>query len=434
MDEVLPGSEKATSSTSGPVTRPSRRARNDQKWDSLQDEIRHIYMTDDFTLQNTKRVIEDKHGFKASERKWKEKLKEWKFDKNISATDMSVLVAIAGKRMRDEGKRTIFFLGESQITRDRIEQFKRRKLTREIDDVSAEADTPKNITYHTPPRDSPEPERNNPTVSKRDGGFPSWYPYPGNRISSDFKTSEGKDTLSTVLELPFESESSENGSSNLETHQTYDSSEMDDMDDSALSQDSASINEPDRLLGHELAAQMDRVISRMIESSSLRAKHPGVVSSLSSSHVQRPNNGLEYLSTGVPKGLPLHMSVSNIGGIHARNSEPLEESEIETPHYFMEKELDHPFLADRILPVLGTNDSNESEDSVSESESSTVSERDMQALSARSRLYFHQKQKALELRANGRSMAGIFEHLVADSDETGLEFCQNMIGTRSSRL
>jgi hypothetical protein len=74
-----------------------------------------------------------------SERKWKEKLKEWKFDKNISATDMGVLVAKAGKRMRDEGKMTVFFLGESQITRDRIEQFKRRKLTREIDDVSAEA-------------------------------------------------------------------------------------------------------------------------------------------------------------------------------------------------------------------------------------------------------------------------------------------------------
>jgi hypothetical protein len=74
-----------------------------------------------------------------SERKWKEKLKEWKFDKNISATDMSVLVAKAGKRMRDEGKRTVFFLGESQITRERIEQFKRRKLTREIDDISAEA-------------------------------------------------------------------------------------------------------------------------------------------------------------------------------------------------------------------------------------------------------------------------------------------------------
>jgi hypothetical protein len=65
MDEALPGSEKATSSTSSPVTRPSRRARNDQKWDSLQDEISHIYITDDFTLQNTKRVIEEKHGFKA---------------------------------------------------------------------------------------------------------------------------------------------------------------------------------------------------------------------------------------------------------------------------------------------------------------------------------------------------------------------------------
>jgi hypothetical protein len=66
-----------------------------------------------------------------SERKWKAKLKEWNFDKNISAPDMNVLVAKAEKRLHEEGKETVFFMGKSQITRERIEQFKRRKITKE---------------------------------------------------------------------------------------------------------------------------------------------------------------------------------------------------------------------------------------------------------------------------------------------------------------
>ena len=54
-----------TSAQPGPVTKTSRRARNDQKWNSLKDVIYRIYIIDNFTLQNTKRVIEEKHGFKA---------------------------------------------------------------------------------------------------------------------------------------------------------------------------------------------------------------------------------------------------------------------------------------------------------------------------------------------------------------------------------
>jgi hypothetical protein len=74
-----------------------------------------------------------------SERKWKEKLTEWNFDKNISATDMNVLVAKAEKRLHEEGKETVFYMGTFQITRERIEQFKRRKVTKEIQTVSPEA-------------------------------------------------------------------------------------------------------------------------------------------------------------------------------------------------------------------------------------------------------------------------------------------------------
>jgi hypothetical protein len=72
-----------------------------------------------------------------SERKWKEKLKEWKFDKNISATNMSIVVAKAEKRAREEGKETVFFHGDCQISPERIQQFKRRKTSK-----IAEAESP----------------------------------------------------------------------------------------------------------------------------------------------------------------------------------------------------------------------------------------------------------------------------------------------------
>jgi hypothetical protein len=73
--------------------------------------------------------------FEYSERKWKEKLKEWRFEKNISGTDMSIIVAKAEKRVREEGKETVFFHVQSEITRERIEQFKRRKTTKAVEEA-----------------------------------------------------------------------------------------------------------------------------------------------------------------------------------------------------------------------------------------------------------------------------------------------------------
>ncbi|KAE9382026.1 hypothetical protein N431DRAFT_322170, partial [Stipitochalara longipes BDJ] len=149
--EAVPSQDKSAAlNFSVPVANSSRRTRNDDRWDSLKEEIYDVYMVKDSTLQNTKRLIEESHGSVASVRKWKEKLKEWNFDKNISASDMSIIVSKAEKRAREEGKETAFFHGGAQITRERIEQFKRRKNFREDIAMLPSADTPENITYHTP--------------------------------------------------------------------------------------------------------------------------------------------------------------------------------------------------------------------------------------------------------------------------------------------
>ena len=79
--------------------------------------------------------------FEYSERKWKGKLKEWRFEKNLSASDMSIIVAKSEKRVREEGKDTVFFHGQSEITQERIEQFKRRKTTKAVGEVFSRAGT-----------------------------------------------------------------------------------------------------------------------------------------------------------------------------------------------------------------------------------------------------------------------------------------------------
>jgi hypothetical protein len=54
---------------------------------------------------------------------------------------MSIIIAKAEKRTREEGKKTIFFHGESQISSERIQQFKRRKTSKMAEAISPAAGT-----------------------------------------------------------------------------------------------------------------------------------------------------------------------------------------------------------------------------------------------------------------------------------------------------
>ncbi|CAL3971432.1 unnamed protein product [Diplocarpon coronariae] len=119
--------------------RYSTRARNDQKWDAWKQEIYRFYIEEDNTLDATIAMIESSSDFKASPRKWKMKLKEWRFEKNLSKRDMEVIVAKARKRAWDESKETVFFYGSTPIRPERIENFKKRKTGKHV--VSSRAST-----------------------------------------------------------------------------------------------------------------------------------------------------------------------------------------------------------------------------------------------------------------------------------------------------
>ncbi|PBP22199.1 hypothetical protein BUE80_DR006984 [Diplocarpon rosae] len=158
--EILPR-EDAVVKTSETSREASCRLRNDKRWNFHKEEIRKIYLQEDRTLQVTMRIIEEKYGFKASPRKWKMKLKEWNFEKYFPSAIMSFAVAKREKRKNDEGKETIFYHGDSLIPPEKIDHFKRRKMTNRGRVATPDPGTPRDISYHTPaPERSPSPNLN----------------------------------------------------------------------------------------------------------------------------------------------------------------------------------------------------------------------------------------------------------------------------------
>ncbi|KAE9378380.1 hypothetical protein N431DRAFT_541859 [Stipitochalara longipes BDJ] len=152
MDFDIAGPEQALAPPQKPQQKPQKGpilSRNDRKWESLKQEIQRVYMTENRTLPQTMLKIEQAHGFKASPRKWKDKLKEWGFEKNLSESDMRIVVAKVDKR-KMAGKETSVFLNGVQMPTTKIDNFKRRKTVRESDPASPSASTPGPVTYSTP--------------------------------------------------------------------------------------------------------------------------------------------------------------------------------------------------------------------------------------------------------------------------------------------
>jgi hypothetical protein len=67
-----------------------------------------------------------------SKRYWKIKLKEWRFEKNVPAKEMSFMAAKARKRELEDGKETVFYRNGVLVDASKVEN-KKQKLN--VDDV-----------------------------------------------------------------------------------------------------------------------------------------------------------------------------------------------------------------------------------------------------------------------------------------------------------
>jgi len=66
----------------------------------------------------------DYTNFRCSESIWRQKLKEWRYKKHMTASEGDFVVAMEAERA-NKGKLSEFFLGEIPITEQRIENLKR---------------------------------------------------------------------------------------------------------------------------------------------------------------------------------------------------------------------------------------------------------------------------------------------------------------------
>ncbi|CZR56271.1 uncharacterized protein PAC_06159 [Phialocephala subalpina] len=162
LQSPTPGSSHGPPASST-AKRPSKlRAlfRNNLKWDCHKDAIRVYYIEEDHTLKETMDFILESCHFKASERKWKDKLKEWGFEKNIPAKEMSFMAAKSIKRKFEEAKDTIFYRGGTLVDESKVEEFKKRRVGDEYLSVQSAPETPPQVTYSTPKPQSPNPSPN----------------------------------------------------------------------------------------------------------------------------------------------------------------------------------------------------------------------------------------------------------------------------------
>jgi hypothetical protein len=139
-----PNHNKPSARTAGIASKLSCRAQNDEIWELYKDDIRRIYFVQGKTLRETMQIVQ----ITASERKWKEKLKEWGFQKNRPSREMAILISKRDKRLRDEGKDTIFFQNGAEIRGGRLENFKKRKTTKIVQPVSPSASEFPNTTHN----------------------------------------------------------------------------------------------------------------------------------------------------------------------------------------------------------------------------------------------------------------------------------------------
>ncbi|KAE9382099.1 hypothetical protein N431DRAFT_321006 [Stipitochalara longipes BDJ] len=104
----------------------SKRTLKLQKWDSYRDEIYRIYVLQNHTLGATMKIIKENHNFAPSERKFKEKIKEWKFEKYLS-TEEAKFIAMKSKAREEQGKDTTFYKHGIKVDQKRVEQSAKRK-------------------------------------------------------------------------------------------------------------------------------------------------------------------------------------------------------------------------------------------------------------------------------------------------------------------
>jgi len=84
-----------------------------QKWLEMRPYIGQLYVVEDKTLKEVRQIMRTEHGFEASERMYKQRLRDWDMQsKNLQKPEWRALDAIQKDRKLREGKETVFYVNK----------------------------------------------------------------------------------------------------------------------------------------------------------------------------------------------------------------------------------------------------------------------------------------------------------------------------------
>ncbi|KAI0097475.1 hypothetical protein GGR51DRAFT_578148 [Nemania sp. FL0031] len=137
----------ATTAQSGTARRAKTRGPLASTWRAQKGNIKKLYIDEDKTLEETRKVMRDKYNFDAAPQMYKEKFGDWGFSKNISRRVAAKLCHVADDR---KPKDTTFRLGQKVWSAEEM----RRKLGRGSKDDLAlnieSPDLPAGLYWRTP--------------------------------------------------------------------------------------------------------------------------------------------------------------------------------------------------------------------------------------------------------------------------------------------
>ncbi|KAK4938541.1 hypothetical protein LTR10_021073 [Elasticomyces elasticus] len=173
QNNVAQAAGLATPTSGAPTHLEAREGPAPAQWQAVKDEIRILYERK--PLRDVKKILEQRHGFRATERMYKARLAQWGFSKNYSDKDYQICAVLHHARQKSGKHRTAFIIhGHKRSAKDLHKYIKGRKMSEDAFlatalknirlDNEQERDQLAHVRAYTPPPAGPNTPQN-----ERDG-------------------------------------------------------------------------------------------------------------------------------------------------------------------------------------------------------------------------------------------------------------------------
>ncbi|KAK7413633.1 hypothetical protein QQX98_007496 [Neonectria punicea] len=133
------------------ATSSRRRSRYGQlDWDRHKARLKTLYLDENKSLRETREIMKDEYSFDASVKLYKERFKQWGWNKNLPVPIAEFMAGKAKERKRKRGCETVFKYGGRQWDKARAEHTLSRTKKPRLQKDDLDMQTPEGVVYKTP--------------------------------------------------------------------------------------------------------------------------------------------------------------------------------------------------------------------------------------------------------------------------------------------